>query len=67
MLSVIPRPATQTIFEERGSGRISSPTCSECYSFLDGICQLKASADWGSLSKVSPTRTACFLAELFPF
>ena len=54
--------------DERGSGRISStPTCSQCFDFLDGICKLKASADWGDDSKVSPKRNACVFARILPF
>ena len=54
--------------EGRGSGRIkTAPTCAQCFHFLNGICQLKASADWGDRSEVSPARTACTFAELLPF
>ena len=55
---------SSTIPDERGSGR---PTCAQCFQFLDGICNLKAIADWGDSSKASPTRPACHFAELFPF
>jgi len=59
---------SQPITAERGSGRIrTAPTCAQCFHFLDGICQLKASADWGDRSEVSPARTACTFAELLPF
>jgi hypothetical protein len=47
--------------------RAPAPTCSQCFHFRNGICQLKAAADWGDSSKVSPTRPACHFAEILPF
>jgi hypothetical protein len=44
-----------------------SSTCSQCIQYSNGICKTKAAADWGDSAKVSPTRKACFLAELLPF
>ena len=50
--------------DERGSGRL---TCAQCYQYKEGICQKKARADWGTSSRVSPTRTACHFVERLPF
>ncbi|MCY7275688.1 MAG: hypothetical protein LH702_18600 [Phormidesmis sp. CAN_BIN44] len=44
----------------------TAPTCSQCIQFCNGICKTKAAADWGDSSRVKPTRSACFLAELLP-
>lgn len=45
----------------------ATPTCAECYSFLNGVCLIKARADWGDRAKVSPTRPACPFADIAPF
>ncbi|MBW4539731.1 MAG: hypothetical protein KME43_11395 [Myxacorys chilensis ATA2-1-KO14] len=65
MISTIAKPFTQ-VNDERGSGHIQA-TCAQCRHYDRGVCKLKAQADWGNSSKVSPTRKACFLAELLPF
>jgi len=67
MVSAVSRSVDRISDDERGSGRLSLPTCAQCFQFLDGICNLKAIADWGDSSKASPTRPACHFAELFPF
>ena len=41
----------------------TAQTCSQCKFFCDGICKTRAADDWGNASKVSPARTACFLAK----
>ncbi|MBW4525381.1 MAG: hypothetical protein KME18_09340 [Phormidium tanganyikae FI6-MK23] len=47
--------------------RTELKTCCQCREYADGICQLRARADWGDASHVQPTRKACHFADLLPF
>lgn len=42
-------------------------TCAQCRYFCNGICKLKAEADFDEAAKTSPNRKACHFADLLPF
>lgn len=42
-------------------------TCAQCREFDNGLCKLRARADWGDASFVSPLSKACDFADLLPF
>ncbi|MBD1825032.1 hypothetical protein H6F51_21420 [Cyanobacteria bacterium FACHB-DQ100] len=52
---------------ERPQTTAKASTCAQCREYSNGLCQLRARADWGDAAYVKPTRTACHFADLLPF
>ncbi|MEP0898895.1 MULTISPECIES: hypothetical protein [Leptolyngbya] len=44
----------------------SAPTCSQCREFKNGLCKLRARAEWSNCY-VAPDRKPCHFADLIPF
>ncbi|UBF26416.1 hypothetical protein K9N68_33790 [Kovacikia minuta CCNUW1] len=44
----------------------TSATCSQCVSYSEGVCRLKAEAGWDDASFVKPSRPICLFCELLP-